>query len=571
MAELFGFTIQRTSGSTGGEKTFSIPSPDDGTIDVAGGGFFGQILDTDGRERSDLDLIKRYRDIAQQAECDTAIEDIVNEGIVSNQNDQAIEISLDRLHYPDKIKRKIRTEFDEILRLLNFEQKGHDIFRRWYVDGRIFYHKVIDTKNPRKGITELRWIDPTKIKKVREVQKKVDSKHGGIEVAEKIDEYFLYNEKGLSSPGGVGTNQGLKIAKDAISYVPSGLIDGNSGQVLSYLHKAIKPVNQLRMIEDALVIYRISRAPERRIFYIDVGNLPKIKAEQYLKDVMNRYRNKLVYDANTGEIRDDRNHMSMLEDFWLPRREGGRGTEISTLPGGANLGEIDDIQYFRTKLYRSLNVPISRLEAESGFSLGRSSEITRDELKFTKFVQRIRKKFSPMFTDMLKTQLLLKGIIAVEDWPEIQEHLQYDYLADGHFAELKDAELLENRLNQLQTVESYIGTFFSKEYVLRKVLHMTDSEIQEMRDQIKKESKTDPMDGGIILPPGGDGIQRIPTGPDGIATDPRMPADDRAKMAATGTDPDAPPAPAPGAPPPQSAEYDPEDADPAFIVKKRKK
>ena len=514
MAELFGFTIQRTSGSTGGEKTFSIPSPDDGTIDVAGGGFFGQILDTDGRERSDLDLIKRYRDIAQQAECDTAIEDIVNEGIVSNQNDQAIEVSLDRLHYPDKIKRKIRAEFNEILRLLNFEQKGHDIFRRWYVDGRLFYHKVIDTKNPRKGITELRWIDPTKIKKVREVQTKIDPKHQGIEVADQIDEYFIYNEKGLSGPGGVGSNLGLKIAKDSVTYVPSGLIDGNSGAVRSYLHKAIKPVNQLRMIEDALVIYRISRAPERRIFYIDVGNLPKIKAEQYLKDVMNRYRNKLVYDANTGEIRDDRNHMSMLEDFWLPRREGGRGTEITTLPGGSNLGEIDDITYFRTKLYRSLNVPISRLEAESGFSLGRSTEITRDELKFTKFVQRIRKKFSPMFTDMLKTQLLLKGIIAVEDWPEIQEHLQYDYLADGHFAELKDAELLENRLNQLQTVESYIGTFFSKEYVLRKVLHMTDSEIQEMRDQIKKESKTDPMDGGIILPPGGDGIQRIPTGPD---------------------------------------------------------
>jgi hypothetical protein len=562
MAELFGFTIQKSSKDRGGEKTFSIPSPDDGTIDVAGGGFFGQVLDTDGREKSDLDLIKRYRNIAQQAECDTAIEDIVNEGIVSNQNDQAIEISLDRLHYPDKIKRKIRTEFDEILRLLNFEQKGHDIFRRWYVDGRIFYHKVIDTKNPRKGITELRWIDPTKIKKVREVQKKVDSKHGGIEVAEKIDEYFLYNEKGLSSPGGVGTNQGLKIAKDAISYVPSGLIDGNSGQVLSYLHKAIKPVNQLRMIEDALVIYRISRAPERRIFYIDVGNLPKIKAEQYLKDVMNRYRNKLVYDANTGEIRDDRNHMSMLEDFWLPRREGGRGTEITTLPGGSNLGEIDDITYFRTKLYRSLNVPISRLEAESGFSLGRSTEITRDELKFTKFVQRIRKKFSPMFTDILKTQLLLKGIIAPEDWPEIQEHLQYDYLADGHFAELKDAELLENRLNQLQTVEAYIGTFFSKEYVLKKVLRMTDTEIQEMRDQIKKETETDPMDGGIILPPGGDGIQRIPTDPSGMPTDPEMPADDRAKMA-LGIDPDA-------APPPEEEPVEAE-VDPAFIVKKRKK
>ena len=563
MAELFGFTIQRSSKERDGEKTFSIPTPDDGTVDVAGGGFFGQILDTDGRERSDLDLIKRYRDIAQQAECDTAIEDIVNEGIVSNQNDQAIEISLDRLHYPDKIKRKIRTEFDEVLRLLNFEQKGHDIFRRWYVDGRIFYHKVIDTKNPRKGITELRYIDATKIKKVREVQTKIDSKHQGVEVAEKIDEYFVYNEKGLTGPGGVGSNQGIKIAPDAITYVPSGLIEGNGGRVLSYLHKAIKPVNQLRMIEDALVIYRISRAPERRIFYIDVGNLPKIKAEQYLKDVMNRYRNKLVYDANTGEIRDDRNHMSMLEDFWLPRREGGRGTEITTLPGGSNLGEIDDIQYFRTKLYRSLNVPISRLEAESGFSLGRSTEITRDELKFTKFVQRIRKKFSPIFTDILKTQLLLKGIIAPEDWSKIQEHIQYDYLADGHFAELKDAELLENRLNQLQTVEAYIGTFFSKEYVLKKVLRMNDTEIQEMRDQIKKEMDTDPMDGGIVVPPGGDGIHRVPVGPDGMPMDPTDSASDRADKA-MGIDPDAEEAP----PPEEPVEA---ETDPAFIVKKRKR
>ena len=450
----------------------------------------------------------------------------MNEGIVSNQNDQAVEISLDRLPYPDKIKRKIRAEFDEVLRLLNFDRKGHDVFRRWYVDGRIFYHKIIDTKNPRRGITELRYIDSTKIKKVREVKKDLDGKTG-VEMTEKVDEYFVYNEKGLGSAGMGGTNQGLKISADSITYVPSGLIDGNSGRVLSYLHKAIKPVNQLRMIEDALVIYRISRAPERRIFYIDVGNLPKIKAEQYLKDVMNRYRNKLVYDATTGEIRDDRNHMSMLEDFWLPRREGGRGTEITTLPGGSNLGEIDDITYFQRKLYRSLNVPISRLESESGFSLGRSTEITRDELKFTKFVQRIRKKFSPLFTDVLKTQLLLKGIIAPEDWPEIQEHIQYDFLADGHFAELKDAELLENRLNQLQTVEAYIGTFFSKEYVLKKVLRMNDTEIQEMRDQIKKETETDPMDGGIVVPAGGDGIQRYPADAEGNPVDPNMDATDR--------------------------------------------
>ena len=526
MAELFGFSIQRSTKDSGGEKTFSTPTPDDGTIDVAGGGFFGQVLDTDGRERTDLDLIRRYRDIAQQAECDTAVEDIVNEGIVANQNDQAVAISLDRLPYPDTIKRKIRVEFDEVLRLLNFEQKGHDVFRRWYVDGRIYYHKIIDSKNPRKGITELRYIDSMKIKKVREVKKGVDSKTG-IAMTERVEEYFIYNEKGIS-PSSMGmVGQGLKISKDSITYVPSGLIDGNSGRVLSYLHKAIKPVNQLRMIEDALVIYRISRAPERRIFYIDVGNLPKIKAEQYLKDVMNRYRNKLVYDANTGEIRDDRNHMSMLEDFWLPRREGGRGTEITTLPGGSNLGEIDDIQYFRTKLYRSLNVPSSRMEAEGGFSIGRSTEITRDELKFTKFVQRIRKKFSPLFTDILKTQLLLKGIIAPEDWPEIQEHIQYDYLADGHFAELKDAELLENRLNQLQTVEAYIGTFFSKEYVLKKVLRMTDAEIQEMRDQIKKEVEKDPMDGGIVVPDGGDGIQRYPSDSEGNPVDPYMDPTDR--------------------------------------------
>ena len=526
MAELFGFSIQKSKKDSGGETTFSTPTPDDGTIDVAGGGFFGQILDTDGRERTDLDLIRRYRDIAQQAECDTAVDDIINEGIISNQNDQAVEITLDRLPYPEKIKRKIRSEFHEVLRLLHFEQKGHDIFRRWYVDGRLFYHKIIDTKNPKRGITELRYIDPTKIKKVREV-KKDQKKLAGISVdmIEKVEEYYVYNEKGLGSAGTGGTNQGLKIAPDSITYCPSGLIDGNSGRVLSYLHKAIKPVNQLRMIEDALVIYRISRAPERRIFYIDVGNLPKIKAEQYLKDVMNRYRNKLVYDANTGEVRDDRNHMSMLEDFWLPRREGGRGTEITTLPGGSNLGEIDDIQYFQKKLYKSLNVPISRMESDNGFSLGRASEITRDELKFTKFVQRIRKKFVPMFTDILKTQLLLKGVIASEDWPLIQEHVQYDFLQDGHFAELKDAELLNDRIQALDGIQSYIGTFFSKEYVLKKVLRMNDSEIDNMRVQINKELEIDPMDGGIDMPDAGDGITRYPQDAGGGA----ISADDVAK------------------------------------------
>ena len=526
MAELFGFSIQRSKKEEGSEITFTAPTPDDGSIEVAGGGFFGQILDTDGRERTELDLIQRYRRISQQSECDAAIEDIVNEGIVANQTDSAVQIDLERIPYPDKIRRKIRSEFEEVLRLLNFGIKGHDIFRRWYIDGRVYYHKIIDTKNPRKGITELRLVDASKIKKVREVQKEPDKKTG-VPMVKKVDEYFIYNDLG----NGTGASQGIKIAVDSITYVPSGLIDGNSGQVLSYLHKAIKPVNQLRMIEDAIVIYRISRAPERRIFYIDVGNLPKIKAEQYLKDVMNRYRNKLVYDATTGEIRDDRNHMSMLEDFWLPRREGGRGTEISTLPGGSNLGEIDDIVYFQRKLYRSLNVPISRLESESGFSLGRSTEITRDELKFTKFVQRIRKKFTPLFTDILKTQLLLKGIIATEDWSKIQEHITYDFLEDGHFAALKESELLEDRINQLGSIEPYIGTFFSKEFVMKKVLHLTNAEIQTLRDQIKKEMDTDPLDGGIVIPDGGDGIKRIPTDAAGMPIDPEMPADDRAKMA----------------------------------------
>ena len=534
MAELFGFRIERSKGEGVAEPSFIAPTPDDGTIDVAGGGFFGQILDTDGKERTDSDLIGRYRNISAQAECDAAIEDIVNESIVSNERDQSVEISLENLPYPDKIKRKIRNEFDEILRLLEFDAKGHDIFRRWYVDGRVFYHKIIDKKQPRKGITELRYIDPVKIKKVREVEKEKDNKTG-VELVKKAVEYYVYSEKGHNPnmSGGQSNGQGLKIASDAITYCPSGIIDSNNGRVMSYLHKAIKPVNQLRMIEDALVIYRISRAPERRIFYIDVGNLPKIKAEQYLKDVMNRYRNKLVYDATTGEIRDDRNHMSMLEDFWLPRREGGRGTEITTLPGGSNLGEIDDIVYFQRKLYRSLNVPISRLEAENGFSLGRSTEITRDELKFTKFVQRIRKKFTPLFTDLLKTQLLLKGVIAPDDWNNIQEHIQYDWLADGHFAELKEAELINDRIQTLDAIQSYVGTFFSKEYVLKNVLHMNDKEIQTMRDQIAKEIETDPMDGGIAMPDAGDGITRYPQdGAGGV-----IGADDVAKF--DGENPDA--------------------------------
>jgi len=505
MAELFGYKI--TKSKEEGGTSFTAPTSDDGAIDIAGGGFFSSYLNTDGKERTDLDLIRRYRDIAQQSECDTAIEDIINEGIVANERDISVQIVLDNIPYSSKIKRAITDEFDEVLRLLKFDEKGHDIFRRWYVDGRIYYHKIIDQKNPKKGITELRYIDATKIKKVRKIEKEKDVKTG-VDKIKKINEFFLYNEKGL---GSTGANQGIQIHPDAISYVTSGVIDGNSGRVLSYLHKAIKPVNQLRMMEDSLVIYRLSRAPERRIFYIDVGNLPKVKAEQYLKDVMNRYRNKLVYDASTGEIRDDRNHMSMLEDFWLPRREGGRGTEITTLPGGQNLGEIEDIIYFQRKLFRSLNVPISRLEAESQFTLGRSTEITRDELKFTKFVQRIRKKFVPLFTDILKTQLLLKAIISPDDWPNIQEHIQYDFLADGHFAELKEAELLNDRINTLNNIEAYVGTFFSKQWVQKNVLRLTDLEIDDMQKQINKESGMDPEDGGINLPDAHGGIRRDDT------------------------------------------------------------
>ena len=482
MAELFGFKITRAKDEG---ESFTLPTSDDGTIEVAGGGFFSSVLDTDGRDKTENDLIRRYRDIAIQPECDSAIEDIVSEGIASNEYDAPVALRLDRLEYSTKVKKRIHEEFDRVLQLLDFNVKGHDIFRRWYVDGRIYYHKVIDKKDPRKGITELRYIDPRKIKKVREVIKDRPDPVTGIDKRKQTLEYYLYNEKVTDNSATPQT--ALKITKDSVAFCPSGLVDQTKGTVLSYLHKAIKPVNQLRMIEDALVIYRISRAPERRIFYIDVGNLPKIKAEQYLKDVMSRYRNKLVYDASTGEIRDDRNHMSMLEDFWLPRREGGRGTEITTLPGGSNLGEIDDIVYFQRKLYRSLNVPISRMEAEQSFSLGRSTEITRDELKFSKFVQRLRKKFAALFHDILRTQLVLTGVIAEEEWDSIKEHIQYDFLQDGHFAELRDTEILRERVEMLGQVEPYVGNFFSKAWVRKHILHQTQDEIDEIEKEIEAE------------------------------------------------------------------------------------
>tara|TARA_R110002167_G_scaffold7869_2_gene36855 strand:- start:4022 stop:5539 length:1518 start_codon:yes stop_codon:yes gene_type:complete len=495
MAELFGFSITKATKKADPKQSFTTTQADDGTQTVAAGGYFGQYLDMEGTAKSEADLIRRYREVALHPECDMAIEDIINEAIVANELRDAVRVNVIDLPYGKEVRRKIEDEFKNVLRLLNFNTKGHDIFRRWYVDGRMFYHKIIDRDSPIKGITELKYIDPRKIKKIREVRKKRPDGPVpyGLSVVDEFVEYFVYNEKGVA---GQTSGVGIKIATDTIAFCPSGLIDQNKNMVLSYLHKAIKPVNQLRMIEDAAVIYRIARAPERRIFKIDVGNLPKIKAEQYLRDVMARYRNKLVYDAATGEIKDDRNYMSMLEDFWLPSREGGRGTDITTLPGGQNLGEITDIEYFRSKLYRSLNVPISRLESSSGFNMGRSSEITRDELKFTKFVQRLRKKFTELFNDIMRTQLILKGIINEDDWHTVRDHLQYDFLQDGHFAELKQTEMLRERLALANEMRDYIGKFFSVEYVRKNVLKQNDREIETMDKQIKNE-----IDDGIIASP----------------------------------------------------------------------
>ena len=494
MADLFGFSITRQKKPQDPKQSFTTPQADDGTQTVAAGGYFGQYLDMEGTAKNEQDLIRRYREIALHPECDMAIEDIINEAIVANELKDAVKLDLSEVEYGPDIKKKIDTEFKEVLRLMNFNTRGHDIFRRWYVDGRVYYHKVIDRDAPVKGITELRYIDPRKVKKIREIRKKRPDGPTpyGLTVVDEFEEYYIYNEKGVSNT----TSGGIKIAVDTIAFCPSGIIDQNKNLVLSYLHKAIKPVNQLRMIEDASVIYRIARAPERRIFKIDVGNLPKAKAEQYLRDVMARYRNKLVYDANTGEIRDDRNYMSMLEDFWLPSREGGRGTQIDTLPGGQNLGETADIEYFRAKLYRSLNVPVSRLESSSGFNMGRSTEITRDELKFTKFVQRLRKKFTELFNDILRTQLVLKGVIAENEWMNLRDNIQYNFLQDGHFAELKESEMLMERLRLADSMRDYVGKYYSVEFIRKNVLRQTDREIDAIDKQIKKE-----IDDGIIAMP----------------------------------------------------------------------
>ncbi len=510
MARLFGFSIDDSEKTPPSVVSPVPPNNQDGSEHYVSTGFFGSYVDIEGVYKTESDLIRRYRSMALYPECDSAIEDIVNEAIVSDTDDSPVTIELSNLNASDGIKKKIREEFKYVCELLDFDKKAHEIFRNWYIDGRLYYNKVIDLKKPEEGIQELRYIDSSKMKYVRKIRKNKDKlqvvQRPGAETDPdtykfpEIDEFFIYtpqsNTGGAGNSYGGGGVKGVKMTRDSVTYCTSGLVDRNKGATLSWLHKSIKPLNQLMMIEDSLVIYRLSRAPERRIFYIDVGNLPKVKAEQYLRDVMMRYRNKLVYDANTGEVRDDKKFMSMMEDFWLPRREGGRGTEITTLPGGQNLGEITDINYFQKKLYRSLNVPETRLQGEGGFSLGRSSEILRDEIKFSKFVGRLRKRFSHLFNDILKTQLVLKNIITPEDWDIMSDHIQYDFLYDNHFAELKDAELLTERLNLAATAEPYIGKYYSKDYVRRKILRQTDTEIMEQDQIIDAEIKA-----GIIPDP----------------------------------------------------------------------
>lgn len=448
---------------------------------TASGSYFGQYVDMEGTAAKDnQQLIKKYRGMAEHPECDAAIEDIINEAIVSSELESSVTINLDKVEAADKIKKTITEEFDGVVSMLNFEEYGHDMFRSWYVDGRIYHHLVVNESNLKSGIQEVRPVDATKIRKVKEVQYKKDPKTGA-KVVDKTNDFYIYQERS-------GANNGIKLTADSVSYVTSGLLDTSKKRVLSYLQKAMKPVNQLRMMEDSLVIYRLARAPERRIFYIDVGNLPKGKAEQHIKDIMSRYRNKIVYDANNGEIKDDRKHMSMLEDFWLPRREGGRGTEITTLPGGENLGQIDDIIYFQKKLYRSLNVPLSRLEQESQFSLGRTTEINRDEVKFQKFIDRLRKKFAQLFIGILKKQCLLKGICTEQDWESWKTQIQVDFSRDNHFTEMKDAELLRERLQTMDQISSYVGEYFSREWVMKNVMMFNDEDIEEMAKQVESEN-----------------------------------------------------------------------------------
>ena len=505
--KLFGFTLGSkdiVQEQPPEQSSFALPTEamDDGAVNVTSNAYYGTYVDLEGAVRNELELITRYREMSNHPELEMAIDEIVNESITHSEDGRVVDIVLDKLKQPENIKKKIRDEFENIIKMLNFSNLADDLFKRWYIDGRMYYHVVLNEKNPKQGIQELRYIDPRKIRKVREIQKDRDPKTGA-NIIKSIAEYYVYNDKGTSTQQFTAqVNQGLRIASDAVININSGLMDAKNTFVISYLHKAIKPLNQLRMIEDAIVIYRISRAPERRIFYIDVGNLPKGKAEQYLRDVMVKYRNKMVYDASTGELRDDRKHMSMLEDFWLPRREGGKGTEITTLPAGQNLGELEDVKYFRSKLLQALNVPLSRLEPQQGggmIGVGRTTEVTRDEVKFVKFIQRLRNKFTQIFDNALRIQLTLKGICTQEEWEEFKEEIYYDFQKDNNFVEMRDAELLRERLNLLATVDPFIGRYYSSEWVRKNVLQMTDDTIKEMDKQISKEQ--DEGVGGPVLQP----------------------------------------------------------------------
>lgn len=467
------------------QKSFTLPENNDGAVTVAGAGYYGTYVDLDGTFRNETQLITKYRELSIQPEMETALDEIVNEAIVVEDSGTSVEINLDEVKLTPQLKKRIEDEFNYILKLLNFGNMGHEIFRRWYIDGRLFYHVVIDEALPAAGIQEVKYIDPRRIRKIREIQKMRDP-NTGVELIKRQIEYYLYNERGMI---GAGTNLGAKIASDSVVNVNSGIMDPKQTMVLSYLHKSIKPFNNLRMVEDATVIYRLSRAPERRVFYIDVGNMPTIKAEQYVRDIMVKYRNKLVYDSSTGEIKDDRKHLSMLEDFWLPRREGSKGTEISTLEGARNLGELEDVKYFQTKLYKSLGVPVSRLEQNQGFSLGRTTEITRDELKFNKFIVRLRNKFSTLFDDLLRIQLVLKKVCTEEEWNEIKEDIWYDYKKDNNFDEIKDAELLNIRLDTLIKVDPFVGKYYSVEWIRKNILHQTDDDIEEINVQMDQEAK----------------------------------------------------------------------------------
>ena len=520
---LFGFEILREQPEVQLQPQITTPVNDDGAINVTSGGYFGTYLDLEASFKNEVDLITRYREMAMQPELETAIDDIVNEAIVHDVAGKSVTIILDDLELPDKIKDTIRDEFQNVLQLLDFSNFGADVFRNWYIDGRLYYQVLIDEKQPRLGIQELLYIDPRKIKKVKVVDKKKDPRTG-IEVVNGISEFYVYNDKAstqgqtiISSP----TDASVKIAADAIVNVNSGLLDAKRNMVLSYLHKAIKPLNQLRMVEDAVVIYRLSRAPERRVFYIDVGNMPKIKAEQYLRDIMTKFRNKVVYDSTTGEVKDDRKFMSMMEDFWIPRRGEGKSTEITTLPPGQQLGEMGDVRYFEEKLYKSLNVPVARLLPQTGFSLGRSSEITRDELKFNKFVERLRSKFSLLFDELMKRQLALKGICSVDEWEELKEKIHYDFLKDNNFTELKEAELLATRLQLMQQIDPYVGVYFSKGWIKKHVLQFDEEGIERMDAEMAEEQAQEPQ---MQPAPAGGGVV-------GVASAPPAPVDAAATIA----------------------------------------